>query len=121
MNKYLFFFLLLGILSFSACSTGGSLQSVSPDGLTNVQIQAPNAHFPFDPLSVEIKVKNASFEKVMKLELMITNLNDATCKIEWISNHQAFITFQEKDETQKRVELISNPLYLRLRVMGEKE
>lgn len=115
-----FLFILITVL-VTACSEGGEIESYAPDRSSTIYVHADAASFPLDPLQITVRVKSGAFDRELNLEAMMSGLNESTCKIQWKSDHLAYITFLESDETSRKVEVISDSTQLRIRLMEENE
>lgn len=104
-----------------ACAGGGKLEFDSPDQYTHITVSAESASVPMDPLQVTVAVRSPAFTKDMQLEAQMSNLGEATCSIKWIDARTAQILLQEKDETTRMIEVVSDSTQLRIRMVDSNE
>ena len=93
----------------------------SPDQYTHITLSAESASMPMDPLQVKVSVRSPAFSKEMSLEAEMSNLSAATCSIKWLDARTALIQLQERDETSRMIEVISDSTQLRIRVVSSNE
>lgn len=105
------------VMLCSACAKGGSVRHCHPQNGVCISVAAEPAKFPFDPLMVSITLSAPDIEREMKTDVMINQLNEATCKVDWISENTAHVIFQESDETRTIVEVYYDALQLRMRIL----
>lgn len=117
--KWLYLFCILIVCT--ACNKGGSVRHCHPHNGVCITADAENAMFPFDPIKVKITLKAPEIERSFETLIMMNQLNDATCKVQWVNESTAHVILQESDETRTVVEVYYDPLNLRMRILeGEK-
>lgn len=109
------------ILFLFACAGGGKLEFDSPDQYTHIAVSAESASIPMDPLQLTVSVRSPAFTKDMQLEAQMSNLSEATCSVKWIDSRRAQILLQEKDETSRMIEVVSDSTQLRIRIVDSNE
>jgi hypothetical protein len=119
--KRLNFLSLFFLLTLLSCAGGGEMEFDSPDQYTHITLSAESASMPMDPLQVKVSVRSPAFSKEMSLEAEMSNLSAATCSIKWLDARTALIQLQERDETSRMIEVISDSTQLRIRVVSSNE
>jgi hypothetical protein len=114
-------FLIFAGMLFTACAKGGSVRYCHPENGVCISAEAEAATFPFDPLMVTITLSAPNIERELKTGVMINQLNEATCKVEWKTENTAHVIFQESDETRTIVEVYYDPLQLRMRILDSEK
>jgi hypothetical protein len=109
------------LLVLSSCAGGGTVTFHSPDQYTQIVVSAESASVPMDPLMVTVSVHSPSFKRDIQLEAQMNSLNEATCSVEWKDARTAYLRLQERDETSRLIEVISDSVQLSIRLIDRNE